>query len=203
MAFLLAFILKLKYWHQFFGLFLCYFISLAIFYAGFTNTTLILEFCDSDCAENWSFFNSLSRFWQLFSGCGCALLLRVDKFHYRITHFFNGRSWLVGAGYFGLFAFLIGSGLFNSVAWNTVSVVLLAATLILISGPVDGILSNPVLQYVGRTSYCLYLVHWPLIVFVNVFFPTGVPLLVNSLIIVASFGSSHLLHVFVERRFRA
>lgn len=68
-------------------------------------------------------------------------------------------------------------------------------------GPVNAILTNRVSQLLGRISYSIYLVHWPIIVFSTYVFglPTGtIPRLP---FIVASIVGGYLLHRVIEQQF--
>ena len=65
-----------------------------------------------------------------------------------------------------------------------------------------GLTGNPVMSWIGRISYSVYLIHWPLLVFV-LYSGEGLPSPVETaLLLLASFLLGWLSYVFVEQPFR-
>lgn len=65
------------------------------------------------------------------------------------------------------------------------------------------ILVNPVSAYLGRISYSLYLVHWPIIVlYKHIRFTSMISERMAMLLLMLSLLTAHLLHVYIENRFR-
>ena len=83
----------------------------------------------------------------------------------------------------------------------------LAAAIVIIAGigaPTAGwdiLLTNPVSRYLGRISYSLYLIHWPVLVLVGSLMPTG-SWLRYPISILATMGLSMASYHFVETPFR-
>jgi peptidoglycan/LPS O-acetylase OafA/YrhL len=70
------------------------------------------------------------------------------------------------------------------------------------SGPVAYVLSRRVPVFLGRISYSLYLVHWPLLVFAKYYLPEGLGAAHVSALLVASLVLATLSWRFVETPFR-
>ncbi len=64
------------------------------------------------------------------------------------------------------------------------------------------LLNNRAFIWIGKLSYSLYLVHWPLIVFYKQAQYDALSWLDCGLLLAASFGAAYLLHRHVEQRFR-
>lgn len=80
------------------------------------------------------------------------------------------------------------------------------AALIIYGGQIDNpasrLICNSTMRYVGRISYPLYLVHWPIIVFSALASPAEVSLVMKLFQIVAMFIAADVLYRFVEPMFR-
>ncbi len=79
------------------------------------------------------------------------------------------------------------------------------ALLVLLAGasPVANLtLINPVMSWLGKTSYSLYLIHWPIIVFYRYYFGSSLSLIEQALLLVVILVAAELLCRTVERRFR-
>ena len=61
-------------------------------------------------------------------------------------------------------------------------------------------LSSFPFRYIGRLSYSLYLVHWPIIILLKINY--GSTLIIQGLAIVLSFFSAYLLHEKIEKKYR-
>lgn len=82
---------------------------------------------------------------------------------------------------------------------------LATACLVWLGGGRDGVtrlLSAPPLAYIGRLSYSLYLVHWPVIVFVEYLSFPRAPEMVRVIALAACVPMALLLHRFVETPWR-
>jgi peptidoglycan/LPS O-acetylase OafA/YrhL len=88
-------------------------------------------------------------------------------------------------------------------SWNALLPCLGAAAVIYggASGLSCALLGNPVASYLGRISYSLYLIHWPLIVFCRHLFGDITPSVATA-IIIASLASAMMMHRFIESPFR-
>jgi peptidoglycan/LPS O-acetylase OafA/YrhL len=119
-----------------------------------------------------------SRAAQLFSVVGVALLI-VAIFFYNDRTRFPGLAALVPC---------------------------LGAALIIWSGQTETVLSRilsfPTLVYVGKISYPLYLVHWPLIVFGKIAMPEAPELHFSLSVVAASFIAAVAIYHTVERPIR-
>ena len=119
-----------------------------------------------------------SRAAQLFSVVGVALLI-VAIFFYNDRTRFPGLAALVPC---------------------------LGAALIIWSGQAETalsrVLSFPTLVYVGKISYPLYLVHWPLIVFGKIAMPEAPELHFSLFVVAASFVAAVAIYHTVERPIR-
>lgn len=79
------------------------------------------------------------------------------------------------------------------------------ALLIILAGPSPSagiLLSNAVMSWLGKVSYSLYLVHWPIIVFYRQYFEATPSAWQNIALFAAILVTAELLNRFVERRFR-
>lgn len=79
------------------------------------------------------------------------------------------------------------------------------ALLILLAGaslPARILLMNPLMSWLGKVSYSLYLTHWPLIVFYRYYFGPNLSLWDMGVLLVTIVASAALLNRTVERRFR-
>jgi peptidoglycan/LPS O-acetylase OafA/YrhL len=79
------------------------------------------------------------------------------------------------------------------------------ALLIILAGSSPGarlLLCNPLMSWMGKISYSLYLVHWPAVVFYRQYVESNPALLELSGLFVAILVLAELLNRFVERRFR-
>ncbi|EQC27585.1 hypothetical protein SDRG_14639 [Saprolegnia diclina VS20] len=171
--------------------------------------------------NNVSFYNPLSRFWQMAMG---GLLAYVTKFNpneaYTSVTTSPGaakasssapsprRNHLLSVS--GLVCILVGFYCINEARlfpgfWALLPTV--GATLLIAAGP-DAIinqhlLSNRVAVYIGKISYCLYLWHWPLLVFAKERYPDDPPMYASPLtMLLASFVLSVLTYKDVETPLR-
>jgi peptidoglycan/LPS O-acetylase OafA/YrhL len=117
-------------------------------------------------APSRAFFDTESRVWQL--AIGAILAIRQPA---------GGsiRAFSAAIGWAGLLGLLLSIGLLDELPLNPrlASVIPVLATAAALYGgsrsqayAANPVLDNPVMQWVGRRSYSLYLWHWPLFVFV-------------------------------------
>jgi peptidoglycan/LPS O-acetylase OafA/YrhL len=71
-----------------------------------------------------------------------------------------------------------------------------------ISNPISWMLSLLPLVLIGRISYSLYLVHWPLIVFAKRLYPYADPIFRSWTVLAISIGLAAILYAFVEQPVR-
>jgi len=138
---------------------------LALTVAGLWTASFVLGAYLVEVAPSWAFFGTASRSWQLLSGAFLALaelsgirlvrrpaiLLSIVAFAVLTASFaiISGRD-----PYPGALALV-----------PTIAAALLMFANASASTPVGYALANPVVRYVGRISFSLYLWHWPILVF--------------------------------------
>lgn len=146
----------------------------------------------------WAYFDTLARFWEL--GVGAFLATAVTVLERIPTFVRPFLSW-GGLGIIALSALLISEG---SPAFPAPLGVLpvFGSAMVIVAGigqePAhQHLLSNRVAVYIGNISYSLYLVHWPVIVYLSVFMaPFGVSYYLAALAIV--FALAIASYRFVE-----
>jgi peptidoglycan/LPS O-acetylase OafA/YrhL len=82
---------------------------------------------------------------------------------------------------------------------------LFGALLVILAGPSPSaniLLGNPLMSWLGKVSYSLYLVHWPIIVFYRQYFEANPSLSQIIGLFLGILVTAELLNRFVERRFR-
>ena len=108
----------------------------------------------------------------------------------------------------GLTLILYGSIRFNgfvALPGITILVPLLGALLILLAGPSPSariLLMNPVMSWLGKISYSLYLTHWPIIVFYRYYFGSSLSITEQFVLFIVILGAGAWLNQSVERKFR-
>lgn len=151
-----------------------------------------------------SFYSPFSRIWELFAGSSFAILVRNQKTKTNTFQQDHKNHWVVLLG-IGL---ILGSmqsitlGFFPKIIHTIIC--LLGACLILSirSKTQVGYLSNPLLVFIGKMSFSLYLIHWPLLSFARIL--NGQPTSISTrvfcvfLAILLSIGSYFL----IEQPFR-
>ena len=94
---------------------------------------------------------------------------------------------------------------FTALPGITILVPLLGALLILQAGPSPSariVLMNPVMSWLGKISYSLYLVHWPIIVFYRYYYGSDLTVPEQAALFLLILAAAALLNRTVERRFR-
>jgi peptidoglycan/LPS O-acetylase OafA/YrhL len=151
-------------------------------------------------SENHAFYMPMARFWEIGAG---ALIASAEAAGVAFR-----QPRLLGAlGMAGIVASVL---LMNGHAietWLVVVPVASTAAVILsgaaATGPVYRVLCAAPVLVVGRMSYSLYLVHWPLIVFWRMCTARPLGVVDQVLILAATFALAALLWRFVEKPFRA
>jgi peptidoglycan/LPS O-acetylase OafA/YrhL len=147
-----------------------------------------------------TFFLTPFRAWELLAGAFLAVLERRGAFRPSNTILGLGLI-LILSSYSGA----LSSGESHLVAQITS---VFGASLVILSGVNCGlsraVLCNVPTRYVGKISYSLYLVHWPLIVFLSWTDSSGRAHSVSSLVLVitSSIALAALLERYVEQPFR-
>lgn len=151
----------------------------------------------------WAFFSLPSRGWELGIGALAACALSSAA---RMLPAWAGRLlvWSGLAGIVASFALLTSSTAFPG--WAALLPVLSTAAVVVggVSGAQPRVLTNRVMQALGRWSYSIYLVHWPLLtipqlaVGVENELPVPITLVLGAL----SLPLAVLLYRFVEEPFR-
>ena len=155
-------------------------------------------------SQPWAFFSPMTRAWELGAGALVALSM--------------GARWAIGPvasatiAWLGLSGVVVGAVLFSSSTpfpgvaalvpvLGTVAV-LLAAPHAKRFGPAIVLGLRP-MQFFGRISYSLYLVHWPLLVLPPLIDPAGEPLSLAARVGLGalSIALAWLLHRAIERPF--
>jgi peptidoglycan/LPS O-acetylase OafA/YrhL len=152
-------------------------------------------------SPTWAYFNTFTRVWEL--GVGALLATAVGTLA-RVPR--SVKPWLSWAGLalIGASVFLIADDSMGFPApWALLPV---AGTAAVIAAGVggepkfQGFLRNPVSTYIGNFSYSLYLVHWPVIVFLATTMDRG-PYYYLAVVTLA-FGLSIASYHFVENPLR-
>lgn len=164
--------------------------------------SLVLCLVAMGISQPWAFFSPMTRGWELGVGGLVAFLLR------------SGAGWLARPqtgllSWVGLAALvLISVGYDSSTPYPSFYALgpVLATAFIIIGGgssrgtSTDKILSLRFLQFVGKISYSLYLVHWPLQVIPQAFvgLNSPLPLWTRLLLGLVAFPLAWLLFTYIE-----
>lgn len=149
--------------------------------------------------SNYAFFNLLSRAWEPLIGCALALFIKKSG---TAPHKNKGNLFTAT----GAVAILTSIILIDSNSSQIPGLLSIPAALgsaaIIYGGNSNGwttlILGHPILRYIGKISYPLYLIHWPVITYKNILVgPShGTTILLGCLAVSLALASA--LHHFVE-----
>lgn len=176
-----------------------------LIWAVLTLTTISFVLCIAlvSSQQPWAFFSLPTRAWEL--GVGALTACLVQQAPRWMSGTIAAVSGWVGIGAIVSAGILLsGATLFPS--WSTLLPVLGTALVILAGrAPVPGgpgaVLSVRPAQFIGKISYSLYLIHWPLLVLPAAAFGQGnaVPWPVTAILGLASVPTAYILYRYVER----
>ncbi|MFH1796256.1 MAG: acyltransferase family protein [Pseudomonadota bacterium] len=166
-------------------------VMLTLFVASLIASQIMLS-----VRQESAFYLIQYRAWELLAGS----LLAIPAVRSPRSETIAALACLLGIG-------LLGYSIFGTseAAFPGLSAVppVLAAVLLLWGGQrpnaVSRIIGNNALRYIGLISYSLYLVHWPIIVFVKQAFPNLTVLELSAVVLAASFALAAFSYRFVER----
>lgn len=132
------------------------------------GSLIVLSWVSSDSSMA-AFYLLPTRWWELSAGSLLALLIRDRPQQPK------NRAWVGSLGIFGL-ALILGSAFFMrrfdlSTVWPVVGTVLVLCCGHV--GPCKWLLTRPLLIHLGKLSYSLYLWHWPILVFAELYCAEG------------------------------
>jgi peptidoglycan/LPS O-acetylase OafA/YrhL len=152
-------------------------------------------------SPTWAYFNTFSRVWEL--GAGALLATAVGTLARIPAAVKPLLSW-AGLTLIAASLFVISDESTGFPApWALLPAV---GTLLVIAAGVgeepryQGFLNNPVSTYIGNFSYSLYLIHWPVIVFLGAMMDGGIYYYLTA--IVLAFGLAIASYHFIENPFR-
>lgn len=148
-----------------------------------------------------AFFFTPLRFYEFALG-GLAVALTGGRVLQK-SPWVSGIATLIGLAliFYGAITF----NAFTALPGITILVPLLGALLILLAGPSPSariLLMNPVMSWLGKISYSLYLVHWPIIVFYRYYYGSDLTVPEQAALFLLILAAAALLNRTVERRFR-
>ena len=148
-----------------------------------------------------AFFFTPLRFYEFALG-GLAIALTGGRV-LQTSPWVSGIATLIGLAliFYGAITF----DAFTALPGMTILVPLLGALLILQAGPSPSariLLMNPVMSWLGKISYSLYLVHWPIIVFYRYYYGSDLTAPEQAALFLLILAAAALLNRTVERRFR-
>jgi peptidoglycan/LPS O-acetylase OafA/YrhL len=151
-----------------------------------------------------SFYSPISRIWELLGGSVFAILARNernDSILEKIGRKDNSAV-LLGVGVILGSMLLISLNFFPEIIYTVISLTGVCLILSIRSKTYAGFLTNPLLVFIGKMSFSLYLIHWPLLSFARILNgqPTSITtrLVCVCLAVLLSIGSYFL----VEKPFR-
>ncbi len=148
-----------------------------------------------------AFYLTQYRFYEFAVG-GLAFLVGRSKFM-RSKYYMPNMIFVVGIAlvFYSIFSYSTETAF---PGLNALPPVIGAALIILSGEQAIGakILSLRPVSYIGEISYSLYLIHWPLVVFVQYIFVNEVSSIERYGLVAATFALSVVMHRFIEKPFR-
>ncbi len=156
-------------------------------------------------SPTFAYFSTATRAWEI--SLGCLLAVLTFKRDIRLSLY---KSSFLGVAGMLILAFSVAT--FNGeTAFPGSNAILptVAACLLILAGIVNQknyaslLLSRKPIAFVGKLSYSLYLWHWPVIIFGDIFLPSGFASDLSALILgVVIFVLSFVTYYLVEKPFR-
>lgn len=169
-----------------------------------TLLSFIASLIVTSSSQPWAFFSLPTRAWELSLGGLVALITTSAHRLFRSPFLLSILSWS-GLALIGVAAFTFDAGLAFP-GWYAL-IPSLGASALLLGGSGQQhptaptpLLSFAPMQFVGKISYSLYLVHWPLLIIPQsaIGWQNPLPLSVNLLLVLATFPLAWLSWKFVE-----
>lgn len=178
-------------------------VAAAVFGAVFA-ASLAYSIISTAHDQQFAYFDTVARLWEFALGSLVAIaapFLRIG----RVPGALLGVAGIIALAACG-FIFDVGAGFPGYAAlWPT-----LAAVAVILAGQatrpssVSLLLSSRPLRTLGTIAYCLYLVHWPILIgYLTVTGRTSVGVLGGAAVVAASIAAAMLLHWLVERPLRS
>lgn len=170
--------------------------------AAMSFASLVLTKAFTHFYEAAVFYLPFFRIWEF--GAGAILALGISQ----LANFDRQKATLATAcGFLGLIWFVGFSGVYRFLGANAIVPILCSCLIIEFShrSVFAKILQWTPAVFIGRMSYSLYLVHWPIIVYANYISMTGIrdfSNLTKAGLLLACFVSALALRFFVEEPFR-
>ncbi|MHC0052528.1 acyltransferase family protein [Actibacterium sp. D379-3] len=154
-----------------------------------------------DTNPTFSFYMLPTRAWELAIGGVLSALVNAKPW---LNRYFAGAIVGMGLGALSYSVFFYTS--LTRFPGLSALVPCLGAVAIIYGGqfenPISSIIASRPMTFIGRLSYPLYLVHWPIIVFWELASPREIGLATQILQIVLMFLAAYLILIFVEPPFR-
>lgn len=169
--------------------------NLGVFFFILFFSSLLLNFFFTN--SNLSFFILPFRAWEFGIGAIIFLLpkIKINYFYKYITYFIS---------FFFLFFFIFTKFHFLTDFMRQFLVCLFASVLIYLGNEIkkNFYLNNLFLQFFGKISFSLYLLHWPILVFIKYYLVREIVLHESLIILLLSILLSFLFCIHVENKFR-
>ncbi|MCC3762504.1 acyltransferase family protein [Glycomyces sp. TRM65418] len=175
-------------------------IALAV---GVFALSLILSVLVTEQSQPTAYYAAHTRAWELAAGAFLALVLPALKKTPRIL------GWILGIA--GLAAIVAAAVLYDDATafpGYTALLPVAGTMLVIVAGsgpaanPASSLLGTAPFQFVGRISYSLYLWHWPILILIPLAVGAEPGIVLNTLLIVATFAIAQLSYSLVETPFR-
>jgi len=148
----------------------------------------------SNYNSNFAYYGMPTRFWEIGSGASVAIFGLIQKHKKNRSKYV---VYLLLALLIGFFSFEIAEG-----ALPHFLATLITVGILIMSEKLDGetVLDSKYLNWMGKRSYSVYLIHWPVLVFSKYIFGEGNLVKITGIILAVLL--SQLLYRFIEQPFR-